>query len=67
MRPCHPSWAQATFEPSDRHGIGYLEALRSALAKRGQYRYKGQSDAWKKLGGSTTGKYNQMLYCGKAK
>ena len=38
---------QAVLEPSDRYGIGYLQALRTSLMKWGQYRYDGPTDLWR--------------------
>ena len=43
-------WSEgATLEPNEQFGIGYLEALRRVLRQRGQYRYDGREDAWRKV------------------
>ena len=38
---------QSQLEPSDRWGTRYLEALRSALRRHGQYRYTGAEGSWR--------------------
>ena len=38
---------QAVLEPSDRYGLGYLEALRKSLKNWGQYHYEGPADLWR--------------------
>ena len=48
--PAFNEWSeQAVLEPNDRHGIGYLVALRQSLRKQGQYHYTGRSDLWKQV------------------
>lgn len=39
---------QAALEPSDRYGVGYLEALRRVLEKYGQLRFNGERGLWQK-------------------
>ena len=42
---------QAILEPSDKHGLGFLEALRSTLKYYRQYRHSGPRHAWMQVAG----------------
>jgi hypothetical protein len=44
---------QATLEPSNKHGLGFLEALRSTLKHYRQYRHSGPRHAWMQVAGET--------------
>ena len=39
---------QSALEPSDRYGVGYLQALRRVLRRHGQYRYEGEAGLWRR-------------------
>ena len=54
---------QAALEPSNRYGVGYLEALRSTLAKQGQFRYKGPMGLWRQLADNDVASQHAMTEC----
>ena len=62
--PAFNEWSeQSTLEPSDRYGVGYLQALRSAMVRHGQYRYRGQAGLWKQMKPEGGGVSHEMTNC----
>ena len=49
MCVCDGLSEQSVLEPNDQNGLGYLEQIREVLTHHGQYRYTGETDAWRQL------------------